>query len=244
MTSRAPISPILAAVRTVPIPPKSSAEDFPQSIEPFVTISREPGAGALGVGHSLVEAINAEAGQKKHWTFWDRELVEKVAADHQLSTRLIEGLEEKSHSWISSFLNSLSFTSPIGSDEDAIYGKVKRNIQALALAGRVVIVGRGGVFVTRRMPGAIHIRLVAPLKNRIQFMAQKLSVTEKAAASRIREIEKNRRAFFHMHWPNQSLNPDNFTLTINTAEVQVDSLLLMMKTLVRQKMHLAKMAVE
>jgi len=235
LSTTRPIGPILAAVRSVPVPPRHLlALDSP--VYPFVTISRQPGAGSTGVGKSLVEAINANVDPDHQWTFWDRELVEKIAADHKLSARLVEGLEDKNHSWIGNFLSSLSFTdSSASKDEDTIYQKVKKNVRALAAAGRVVLVGRGGVFITHDIPGGIHVRLVAPLKNRVAFMAEKLGLSQRAAAIHIRELERNRRKFFKMHWPSKTLAPDTFALTINTAEVQVPSIVQMLLALAQQK---------
>jgi cytidylate kinase len=233
--TRFSIGPVLAAVRSVPVPPKPfSASGV--SLKPFLTISREPGAGAIGVGTSFVEAMNAESSQDEHWTYWDREIVGKVAADHHLSTRLIEGLEDKNHSWMGQFLSSLSFTDTGPSqDEDAIYSRVRRTIEKLAEAGRVVIVGRGGVFITRHMPGGIHVRLVAPLKDRIAYIARSFGLSERNAAARIREVDHNRHRFFKMHWPTQTLAPENFALTINTAEVEIGPIVAMLRSLVQQK---------
>jgi cytidylate kinase len=226
----------MGAIGSVPIPAKVSVGPVPKPVYPFVTISREPGAGAIGVGHQLVDALNAELGDdEQKWTCWDREIVEKVAADHNLSARLVEGLEEKDHSWIGNFLSALSFADERHVDEDVIYSKVKRTIEALASAGRVVIIGRGGVFITRHMPAGIHIRLVAPFDKRVAHMVKLLGLSEKAAISQIRQIERNRRAFFKMHWPSRSLDPDQFALTINTAEVAVPTIVQGLKTLVNQK---------
>src|SRR5581483_249775 len=192
-----------------------------------------PGAGAIDVGRAFVDAMNQDALEDQAWTCWERELVEKVAADHHLSTRLIEELEENNHSWISSFFSSLSFTDSVAHDEDAIYHKVKRTIEALASAGRVVIIGRGGVFITRHLRGGIHLRLVAPFKDRVAFIAEKMHLTERAAGMQIREWERHRRQFFKMHWPHETVDPEHFAVTINTAEVQHEQIVQMLRGLVR-----------
>jgi len=229
------IGPILGTMKSVPIPAKPFGPAAPEPLRPFVTISREPGAGAIGVSHRFIELMNADAPDDQKWTCWDRELVEKVAADHHLKAREIEGLEESDHSWIGNFFKSLSFAdSGASPDEDVIYQKVKRTVEALASAGRVVIIGRGGVFITSHIPGGIHIRLVSPFKNRVTFVRQKLGLSERTAIANIREVEKNRRAFFRMHWPIHTLDPESFAMTINTAEVEVESIAQMLRTLVQR----------
>lgn len=228
------IRPIFAAIRTVPIPPKPGQEPGKPKSEPFITISREAGAGAWTLAHRLVESLNLDDVSGRPWTCWDRELVEKVAADTHLSESLIESLEEASHSWLGDFLSSLSFSdsSPFA-DEARVYGRVVAAIRALAQAGRVVIVGRGGVFVTRHMPAGIHVRLVAPLEFRIRFFAEAFNVSLEAAKARIRQIEHNRAAFYRRYWPGESLTPERFTLTIDTSKVEMPTMVEMIKLLTR-----------
>ncbi|HEX2971362.1 MAG TPA: cytidylate kinase-like family protein, partial [Tepidisphaeraceae bacterium] len=211
------IRPILAAIRTVPIPPKYPLDQIhPNSpTRPFITISREPGAGGLTLGKALAEALTAADPNQGAWTCWDRELVEKVAADYHLSRNMVESLEETRHSWLADLLESLSFSDQAPTtDEATIYARVSETIRALARAGRVIIVGRGGVFVTRRMPGGIHVRLVAPLEYRVAFMAKLLNVSSEAAAAYVKEADHNRRAFFERHWPGESLKAEAFTITM------------------------------
>jgi len=229
------IRPIFAAIRTVPIAPKPGSEPAPPPAEPFITLSREAGAGAWTLAQKLVESLNADDPGGRPWTCWDRELVEKVCADHHLSKELIDSLEDTSHSWLGDFLGSLSFSDsqPL-MDEARAYNRVAATIRALAQAGRVVIVGRGGVFITRRMPGGIHVRLVAPLEYRIGFMAQLLNLSADAARVRVREMERNRSAFYKRYWPGESLSAETFTMTINTAMVDLRTMIETIKVLTRQ----------
>ena len=41
----------------------------------FVTVSRQPGAGAISFSHRLAERLNQDG--QGDWSAWDRELVEK-----------------------------------------------------------------------------------------------------------------------------------------------------------------------
>ncbi|WP_428938092.1 AAA family ATPase [Fontivita pretiosa] len=230
------VRPILGALRSVPVPAKTVTDvtEPPPPPEPFITISRQPGAGALTLAHQLADALNAELPGDRPWTCWDRELIEKVAADLRLSARLIDELEDRGHSWIRDFLESLSLSDEVRHADDAkIYARVVQTIRALAQAGRVIIVGRGGVFITRNMPGGIHLRLVAPLEKRIEFIARQYQLTTEQAAERIRELERNRILFYRHFWPGLTLSPETFTLTINTAAVEMPAMVQMLVTLVK-----------
>jgi len=203
--------------------------------EPFITISRQPGAGAWTLAQQLVDALDADDRGGRSWTCWDRELVEKVAAEHHLSQRLIESLEDANHSWFTDFLGSLSFRDePTVADADKAYARVAGTIRALAQAGRSVIVGLGGVFLTRRMPGGIHLRLVAPLDYRVNFLARLYGISNDQAAVRARDMERNRHAFYKRHWPNETLAADTFTLTLNTAAIPLAGMIDVVRAVVRQ----------
>lgn len=185
---------------------------------PFVTISRQAGAGGRTLASDLVKALNArDAKHDTPWHVWDHELVEKVSAEHQIPEEVIDTLEDTRHPWFSEFISGLSANGP--HDDFKVYRRVAVTLRALALSGRGVIVGRGGVFITAGIPNGIHVRLVAPLEHRIQRTAERLQLTHQAAAARVREIDRNREAFYRRYWPSKTIAPETFTLTLNTAEL-------------------------
>ena len=228
------IRPILAAIRSVPVPHHATGEEPPPPIVPFVTLSREPGAGAWTSAQPLTDALNAADPGERPWTWWDRELVEKVAADHHIATPLVESLGESHHSWLMDMFAGLSAAEhPEMADEALVFNKVASTIRALASAGRVVIVGRGGVFITRRMTGGVHVRLVAPLEKRIERMAAHLNLSRETAAAKIREMTKTRDELYRRYWPQEPLRPDLFTATLNTAALAPDVVTRVIVDLVR-----------
>jgi len=217
------VRPILAAIQSVPIPAKFGQE-APEPIVPFVTISREVGVGAWTLAQQLADALNRDEGGEKAWTCWDRELVEKVAADFRLSQHLVESLEETAHSWLTDFFESLNLADdPSEATEMTVLKKVAQTVRALAQAGRVILVGRGGFLLTRKMPGGVHVRLDAPLEYRIVHMMRHLNVPREKAAQEVRELSRCRAAFFKRYWPNEVISPDLFTVTLNTAIVSQET---------------------
>jgi cytidylate kinase len=230
------IRPILGAIRSVPVPAKPFGEDPARPAAPFITVSRQPGAGAWTMAKQLIDALNLALPSEQPWTCWDKELVEKIVADTHLSAQVIDALEDRGHSWFGDFLESLSFSDNSGrADESRVYVRVAQTIRALAQAGRVLIVGRGGVFITRKMPGGIHVRLVAPFEQRIAFMAREYQLTPDKAAARVKQLEHNRQAFYRHYWPNETLSPETFALTINTAVVETPTMIEMITALVKSR---------
>jgi hypothetical protein len=217
---RAPLEREPASVRTIQAVLRTLAEGAAahETSQPqaFITISRQSGCGGRLFAASLVEQLNALYPRERAWTMWDRELVEKAAHDHQIAPQLVESLEDSSRSWLEDFFSGMSMTGgPAHSDELRVYRRVATTIRSLAQLGRVVIVGRGGVFITRGMCRGIHVRLVAPLDFRIKRVRAELGLTESQARNRIEQIDRSRQAFHVRYGLEGALSPENFSITLN-----------------------------
>lgn len=200
---------------------ENSAADL---IRSFVTVSRQPGAGGNTFSHRLAARLN-EQGQQD-WSAWDRELIDKVAAEHHIATELIEMIPQQRRNWLDELLQGLfSSKTPPEIAEVRAYEKVMLTIRALASAGHAVIVGYGSQFITQRMPGAIHLRLVAPIAHRLRHTVEREHVTFKDAAERIQEINQQRIKFYRRYWPDNSMEPESFSMTLNVSELSVDEMI-------------------
>src|SRR3954463_15652572 len=72
----------------------------------FVTVSRQPGAGGVSFSHRLAARLNER--EPADWSAWDKELVEKVSAEHGVQRSIVEMLEERPHSWLDEMLEGFS----------------------------------------------------------------------------------------------------------------------------------------
>ncbi|MEZ0268386.1 MAG: AAA family ATPase [Phycisphaerae bacterium] len=189
---------------------------------PFVTISRQAGAGGRMLARRLVERLNQAdpSSADRPWTCWDHELVERAAAEHHLSVAAIERLAGPPTPWLQQMFRGLAGAEhPADPDEAVVYHKVALTIRGLAAIGRCVIVGRGGVCATDDLPGGVHVRLVAPLAWRVAQMARVLHVSDREAAAAVARIDHDRQAFYRRYWPNKPFTPERFTIGFNTAAV-------------------------
>lgn len=215
MRSRVSVTDKLAPfVRAAGLPRSHDPEldRSPPGTLPFVTILRHAGAGGSTVAHELARLLN-ERDPDFRWEAFDRELVERVAEDHQISAPLVESLEEKSRNWIDRLLIS-------GPESDfGVYKRVAGTIRALAEVGGAILVGRGSVFVTRDLPGGIHVRLVAPRRERVSRVAAMRGIPESEAEAFVRETDLGRASFYRSRWPGRRLSAELFHATFNTARV-------------------------
>lgn len=192
---------------------------------PFITISRQAGAGGRSLARHIVRRLNKTHPGVLPWTVWDNELVHKVAEENHLPEDLVTSVEDRRPSWLHDALSGLTFEDdPANPDEFKVYRRVAVAIRALAQMGRVVIVGRGGAFVTRDLPGGIHLRLVAPLKERVARYGRRFDLAPEVAAETVRKVDEARAAFYRRYWPDKALSAETFTATFNAAAVPEDRL--------------------
>ena len=72
----------------------------------FITVSRQPGAGAISFSHRLAERLNQDG--QGDWSAWDRELVKKVSAEHGIAEEIIEMIPNRHHNWLDDVLQGFA----------------------------------------------------------------------------------------------------------------------------------------
>ncbi len=122
-----------------------------KTIRPFVTISREMGAGGTSVGEKLVEYLNFrdEISECK-WTLFDKNLIEKVIEDNNLPEVFRHFLTEERIPDLQSIFETLMGLHP------GVHNLVKKTCNTifnLASTGNVVIIGRGASIICKNLPG-------------------------------------------------------------------------------------------
>ena len=156
-------------------------------------------------------------------------MIEKVSADYRLPVQAIERVEEEGYSWVDTFVSGLGGMH----DEVAIVHRLRDSVRALAEQGNVVLVGHGCVFMTRDLPGGLHIRIVAPLRRRIENLARLMNVSTDEAAGRLRQSQRKWDRFLRRFWPLQSMKPETFAATLNSAVLSEDQVLHCVASLVK-----------
>ena len=156
---------------------------------PAITLAREFGCEVYPMAERLQEMLEEKTGQS--WVIIDKGLLEKVAADHNLSEEVLKHLGEKNL-----FLDEMlaTFSPHWKSDKDA-FGLLCRHITALAGAGNVIIVGRGGAFITQAMKNCWHFRLYASAGFKNSSIRRRLELTEEEAEKMIVRLQKQRDRF-------------------------------------------------
>jgi cytidylate kinase len=193
---------------------KTDNNFFKREIYPCITISRQAGSGAKPVCEKLVNIMDEYSEPEGvKWAYFDRNLIEKVLEDHNLPKQISEFMEEGKYKHLSSVVNELLGLKPA---EWTIIHKTTDTILQLARMGSVVIVGRGANIITSKLNNAFHVRLVASMEKRIEYMQSLMKFTEKEALNYIKKEDENRKKYLKSYFDVDADDPLLYHMVVNT----------------------------
>ena len=110
---------------------------------------------------------------------------------------------------------------PTRQEQQAYLVQVETYTRTLADQGNIVIVGRAGQVILQNEPEVLHIRVVAPLEKRVQWLQQRQKVSAQAAQTRLRESDRTRSHHLQEYYHHQIDDPILYHLIINTGCVDL-----------------------
>ncbi|MFA5103375.1 MAG: cytidylate kinase-like family protein [Candidatus Thermoplasmatota archaeon] len=174
-----------------------------------VTISREAGCN----GHAVAEILSAKLGL----ALYDRKIVELIAKDKNISTRVVSTLDEQGHSELRDWIDETMMGSKLSTF--SYFQSLKRVLFTIVKHGNAVIVGRGGNLLVPHEK-RIAIRLVAPIETKVKNVMEQTGCTEKKARTSITRIEEERRQFVRKYMEKNIDDPTLNDVVINMASVR------------------------
>src|SRR3989338_5695602 len=189
---------------------------------PFVTISREAGAGGNSLGEAILDELKDHSGPLfQGWQRFNQELCKKISEEPGLKVSLEPLLKFEYRSEIEDMMEEMIVgTTP----QDVVNKKIFHLMNTLAAFGKVILVGRGGVCLTRDLPLGIHIRLVAPLEARIKRMGDLLGLTYKKSKELVSEQDKSRARLMRTYFNRNIDDPVLYHAIWNTGKVAMDQI--------------------
>jgi cytidylate kinase len=171
-----------------------------------VALSRE--AGARG------GAIGRRVGQKLGWQVFDQEMLEYMAQDAVVRQSVLDNLTPAVAEWVEERLQALLREQNLS--QHAAIQNLARVVLALGAQGEAVLVGRGAGFILPRET-TLHVRLVAPLPERIAYMSQWLRLPEEEAAEMVRMRDERRGEFLRTHFHRSGGDVHPYDMLLNTS---------------------------
>ncbi|HPD95460.1 MAG: cytidylate kinase-like family protein [Bacteroidales bacterium] len=192
---------------------------------PVVTISREMGCPGTSVTSKLVQEINHRYKFKDEdlWKWLEKDRVLKLASKLLgLPQEDIDYVfEAKRKGIMTEILQSMSMK--YYKSDRRIQNTVKSVIRSEASKGRVVILGRGGVAITRDIPRSLHIHIEAPFEWRVLRVEEKYKFDTKAAEFYVKEIDKKREEV-RTYFGGKDTDYTRFDITFNAMTISIDEM--------------------
>lgn len=189
---------------------------------PVITISRLTGCDGREVAAALVALLNLRNNTNK-WRWIDKDIIYHAAHELKTDTNRVETYYQ------GMTMNDMSemimaFSGSFVSDS-SVKKAIREVVLSIAREGHAVIIGRGGVAITRDMTNALHIRLVAPLYWRVEnVMKKKGMIIEKAEEYVIETDEKRNKMIVSFLDKKPQTLDYLFDSTLNRSSFSIDQL--------------------
>lgn len=170
-----------------------------------ITISREFGS----VGDLLAERVAAAL----NYHFVDKAFVSSVLCQYGLAEFDLE-YEKQPGFWE-------SFDTEKANRRAIMVTTLNRLVRTIAQHGNVVILGRSGFAVLSGLADVLHVRVHAPLGDRIETVRLEQGISLEAATLEVKEKDKSRTAFIESFYRVPWHDTNAFDIAINTSAVPV-----------------------
>lgn len=184
---------------------------------PFVTISRESGAGGSRLARALADRLARHSDHP--WAIYSANLIEEMLTNAGLPTRLARFLPEDRVSEIEATIGEILGLHPnLWNLIDTTNALIRR----LARDGFAIFLGRGANFATAGIANGVHVRLVAPELARAERTARFLSIDADAARTYNARRDSARMRYVRATFSADVANPGEYDLVINTGTVPTE----------------------
>jgi cytidylate kinase len=210
-TGRVPLDDVAACVAALvrneaapsPPTPLPQGERGEAAGRRVLTLSRELGAGEKSFAPALANRLGLE--------ICDRELLEQEAVRLGVTEAELEQVDEGPAGLFQRFRP--------GSLHQRYFEVLGRLMEELAARGDVLLVGRGGSRFLRGHPRAFHVRVIAPLEERVRRVMMHRWLRESVARGLLDDSDSRRRRFYADCFGADWSDPLEYHLIVNTGRL-------------------------
>jgi cytidylate kinase len=192
---------------------------------PVITISREPGSNGDSIAQTLAKKFGLDV--------YDWKIVEEIAKDAHVSEQAVATLDEIVASELDDWLTAIG-PGP-GFSSSQYMQSLRKVLFTVATHGNAIIIGRGANFLLPPEKRTLGLRFVAPLDMRVKNIVQSLHLSQKDALKHITQTAQERRLWVKKHCQADILDAANYHAVINTALVAPETIVLIVKEILRAK---------
>lgn len=180
----------------------------------IITISRQFGSGGRELGKRLADEL--------HLPIYDHEIIEQLAAEHELTPEYIESLSEQSvrFSYQPTIGHRFTVQYPAADQQLKLITAQEQLIRKLAEHDCIIVGRAADVLLADRNP--FNIFVYADMTSRINRCMERENPGENLSANqlknRIRKIDRQRASYRSLFAETPWGRKENYTLCINTSE--------------------------
>jgi hypothetical protein len=181
-------------------------------VYPVITISREFGAkGALFAAH---------LGKKIGYKIWDKDLLQAITKEVGTGLKSVESVDERRiqtmEDTVSGFFKNLP-------TNVSYLRSLIRVVSTIEEFGNSIIVGRGANYICKN-PKALHVRIVSPLKTRVEGLSKRENMSLTEAKEMIETKDGERWEFVKMNFNKDMKEGADYDMVINAKSFSLEEM--------------------
>ena len=188
---------------------------------PVITISREKGCPANSIARKLVDALSLEK-EGTSWKWVNKQIIEGTARELHLNpSKINHTIYSEDKGFFRDLM--LSFGEKYYNSDVKIKKTIAELIHESASGGNVIIVGLGGVALTKGIDKSLHIKLRANIKNRLKVVMKNEKMNSEEAREYMEETDVNRKMLID-YFNGVRAGDDLFDITFNTDNMDEEEI--------------------
>ena len=193
---------------------------------PWISISKQLGAGSRELARKLAHDL--------HWQCFDKEILTAISQHTNSCEQILARLDEHAIGSINDYVAQMLVSEDPG--QATYLRQMVRVVMGLAKQGNAIIIGRGANFFLDPRFG-LRVRLVAPLEQRVERVADTEGRSRGAARSQVEQDDAQQAAFIRQVFGRNIDDPLGFDLVLNMGGVDEDSARRGILAALRQKLQ-------
>lgn len=187
----------------------------------IITISREFSSGGKEIGKRLADALG--------YAYYDTEIITLLAKETNMEEEYIKNISENGI-YPQPFQFGKTFTASyiLQKNQTDILVKQTKIIKEIAQKGNCIIVGRCANIILKDY-NPMRIFVYADMESKIKRCQIKAdpseNLTEKELVNKIKNVDKNRKAFNNLISSTEWDDKNNYDLCINTSNIEIKTLI-------------------
>ena len=190
----------------------------------IISIGREYGSGGRHIGEEL--------SKKLQLPFYDQNLLQQIADDHQMDQEILKQYDEQPRNRI--------FSRPVAgfgiSPEERVASLQFDHLLKMAREGKsFVIVGRCAESKLKAFPGLISIFILGDEDDKVKRVMNRLGINEAEAKQEIKRGDWKRKSYHNYYCKGKWGDSRNYDLTVNSSRLGIDKTISMLEKYVIER---------